>query len=101
MSKKKVSYKRNIYRRTHNSNTPVDITDDNIDDRIHKFADVINTEKIYQIPSRYFCDIGKINFPVKIDFKIKCNLATEMKKLFESKKEVTTIVALDAKIILI
>ena len=41
----------------------------------------------------------KINFPLKIDFRIKCHLETDMKKLFESKKRVTAIGAPDAKII--
>ena len=42
---------------------------------------------------------GKINFPLKIGFKIKCHLETNMKKLFESKKKINAIGALDAKII--
>ena len=46
-----------------------------------------------------FCDIGKVNFPLKIDFKIKFHLETDMKKLFESKKKVTAIDAPEAKII--
>ena len=74
-----------------------DITDVNIEDRMDKF--VINTDKVYRIPLRYFCDIGKINFLVKTDLKIKCNLETEMKKLFELKKKVTNITSPDAKII--
>ena len=41
---------------------------------------------VYRIPLKYFCDLGKINFPTKIDLKIKCTLETEMKKLFETKK---------------
>ena len=36
---------------------------------------------------------------MKIDFKIKCNQETEMKKLFELKKKVTNITSPDAKII--
>ena len=48
---------------------------------------------------RYFTDIGKINFPLKIDFKIRCHLETDMKKLFDSKKKVNAIGAPDAKII--
>ena len=51
------------------------------------------------VPLRYFTDIGKINFPLKIDFKIKCHQETDMKKLFELKKKVTAIDAPDAKII--
>ena len=31
-------------------------------------------------------DLGKINFLLKIDFRIKCHLETDVKKLFESKK---------------
>ena len=41
---------------------------------------------VYRIPLKYFCGLGKINFPTKFDLKIKCTLETEMKKLFESKK---------------
>ena len=85
-SKKMVSYNGNIERKTHNSNPPSDITDDNIDGRIDKFADVINTSRTYRIPLRYLCNLGKINFTVKIDFKIRCNLETDMKKLLETKK---------------
>ena len=70
--KRKVSYRGNIDQRANNSNTPADITDDNIDKRIRKFVDVINKDNIYRIPLSYFCDLGKINYPVKIDFKINC-----------------------------
>ena len=73
-SKKTASYNGNINRRTHNGNTLRDIIDDNIDDRIDKFTNVINTSRMYRIPLRYFCDLGKINFPVKINFEIRCNL---------------------------
>ena len=78
-------------------NTAVDITDDNLNDRIDKFQDQIKSELIYRIPVRYFSDIGKINFPFKIDSDIKYHLETKMKKLFESKKRVTPIGAPDAK----
>lgn len=33
-----------------------------------------------------------------MDFNIKCNLETEMKKLFESRKKVTNITASDVKV---
>ena len=45
-----------------------------------------------------------MNFPVKIDFRIKCHLETEMKRLFESRNvlaSIATIPAADAKIIFI
>ena len=51
---------------------------------------------------RYFTDLGKINFPLKIDFRIKFHLETDMKRLFESKKVLDAnldIPSPDAKII--
>ena len=91
-SKKSVVYPDNVDRRVHNSNDPNDITDDNIDDRIAKFANQLSSKFVYRIPIRYFCDLGKINFPVKIDMKIRCTLETEMKNLFESKKKLLQLV---------
>ena len=41
---------------------------------------------MYRIPLRYFSDIGKKNFPTKIDYRIKMFLETNMDKLFESRK---------------
>ena len=38
------------------------------------------------MPLRYFSDIGKINFPTKVDYRIKLFLETNMDKLFESRK---------------
>ena len=58
-SKKAVSYRGNIDRRTYGSNTAADITDYNLTDRIGKFAGVINAERICRVPLRYFCDIGR------------------------------------------
>lgn len=58
----------------------------NIDDRITKFKDIIQSEHVYRIPLGYFTDLGKINFPTKIDYRIKFHLETEIKRLFESKK---------------
>ena len=86
-------------RRTHNSNTANDITDLNINERLQKFNNQLKNEYVYRIPLRYFTDLGKINFPLKIDFRIKCHLKTDMKKLFESKEKVTTAAAPDAQII--
>ena len=78
--------KTTIDRRTHNSTTLNDITDLNFNERITKFQNQLKNEFVYRIPLRYFTDLGKINFPLKNDFRIKCHLETEMKKLFESKK---------------
>ena len=58
----------------------------NLDDRIELFEDQIAKEYVYRIPLRYFSDIGKINFPPKIDYRIKLFLETDMDKLFESRK---------------
>ena len=41
---------------------------------------------MYRILLGYFSDIGKINFPTKIDYRIKLFLETDMDKLFEPKK---------------
>ena len=60
--------------------------DFNIDERIDLFHDQLADEFIYRIPFRYFSDIGKINFPTKIDYRIKMFLETDMKRLFESRK---------------
>lgn len=63
-----------------------------MNNRIGKFLGIIHGE-------RFFCDLGKINYPVKINFEIKCNLETEIIKLFESRKKVAAITAPDTKII--
>ena len=48
---------------------------------------------------KIFLCYWKDKVSVKIDFKIKCNLETEIKTLFESKKKLTAIAASDPKII--
>ena len=60
--------------------------DVNIKKRIELFGNQLKNEFINRIPLRYFSDIGKINFPTKIDYRIKLQLETSMTKLFESKK---------------
>ena len=56
-------------------------------------------EFVYRVPLWYFTDIGKIKFPLKIDFRIKCHLETDTRKIFKSKIKVTAIGAPDAQII--
>ena len=63
-----------------------DAKDLNIDHRIDKFQDQLKNEYVYGIPLRYFTDLGKINFPLKIDFRIKCHLETEMKNCSDQEK---------------
>ena len=74
----------------------------NIDERISLFQNQLKNEYVYRIPLRYFSDIGKINFPTKIDHRIKLFLETNMDKLFESRKSLATtakITNVDAEII--
>ena len=74
----------------------------NIHDRISKFQNQLKDEYVYRIPLKCFLETGKINSVVKIDFRIKCHLATEIKKLFESKKVLASTASIptpDAKII--
>ena len=63
---------------------------------------MLKNEHVYRIPLRYFSDIGKINFPTKIDYRIKLFLETDMDKLFQSKKVLASGAAIpeaDAEII--
>ena len=50
------------------------------------FKNQLKNESVYRIPLRYFSDIGKINFPTKIDYRIKMFLEINMDKLFEYRK---------------
>ena len=79
------------------------VKDKNIDERIELFHDQLSDEFVYRILLRYLSDIGKINFPTKIDYKIKLFLETNPVRLFESKKllssTTTTAPAPDAEII--
>ena len=61
-----------------------------IDDRITKFKAQLKNEYVYRIPLGYFTDLGKTNFPTKIDCRIKLFFETHMKKLFESRKLLAT-----------
>ena len=65
------------------SNYAKDLT---IDDRITKFKEMLKNGHVNRFPLRYFTDLGKMNFPRKIDYRIKLQLETEMKKLLESRK---------------
>ena len=90
-SEKAVVLTNNNDKRVHRvSNDNTQRTHDNLDDRIAKFATQIKDKFVYRIPLRYICDIGKINFPTKIDMKIRLTLETDMKKLFETKKSLVT-----------
>ena len=88
-SKEKVYYASTGYdRRNFNGSVPSGTTalttakkashtkDINIDKRTELFGDQLQSEFIYRVPLRYFSDIGKINFPTKIDYRIKLFLET-------------------------
>ena len=98
-SKERVYYASTGYdRRNFNGSVPTGATaltdgkrqahakDVNIDKRIELFIDQLQDEFIYRIPLRYFFDIGKINFPTKIEYRIKLFLEISMNKLFESRE---------------
>ena len=73
-----------------------------IDERITKFKEQIKNEHVCRIPLRYSADLGKINFPTKINYRIKLHLEKDMKRIFESRKVLATgtaIPAPDGKII--
>ena len=82
-SKKPVVYMPNHHRRIHNSDNDMQTTDDNLEDRIGKFGLQIDKKYVCRLPLKYFCDLGKINFPMKIDMKICLMLEKEMKKLLK------------------
>ena len=73
-------------RRSCNNDNEAFETDANIEDREDKFENQIDSKYVYRIPLNYLCNLGKINFPTKIDLKICCMLQTNIKRLFESKK---------------
>ena len=72
--------------RIHNNVNEVYKTDFNLKDCQDKLGAQIDAKYLYREPLKYFCDLGKINFPTKIDLKIRCTLQTETKKLFKLKK---------------
>ena len=66
-------------------------SDGNFQDREAKSRNQLKNKYVYRIPLKYICDIGKINFPTKIDMKIRLTLETDMEKLFESDKNHTKV----------
>ena len=58
----------------------------NKDKKIELFQDQLSEEFVHRIPLRYFSDIGKINFPTKIDYRIKLFLETNMTRFLNQEK---------------
>ena len=108
-SKKAVYFnKTSLGRRVHNGagETKTEVkrknaTDLNIQDRITKFHDMLRGDHVYRVPLKCFTDIRKINFPLRIDLRLKLHLGTEMKKLFQLIQFINGAAAVDpdAKII--
>ena len=73
-SKKPVIIPGNEDRRSHNNDNEALRTYANIEDREEKFANPIDSKYTYRIPLKHLCNLGKINFPTKIDLKIRCML---------------------------
>ena len=60
--------------------TKNNVKDLNIDEQISKFKDQLKNRYLHRTPLTYFTDLGKINFPLKMDFRIKCHLSKKKKK---------------------
>ena len=74
-------------RRSHTNDNEVQRTDLNLEVREDKFGAQIDNKYVYRTTLKYFCDLGKLKFLTKIDLKSRYTLQTDMKKLFESKKD--------------
>ena len=92
-SKKPVKYTGDVDRRPKNNSNANNRTEENITKRLQKFTNIIKTKEIYRIPLRYLCGIGKVNNLIKIDLKTTCMFETDMNKLFESNRQLNSIVA--------
>ena len=90
-SNKPVALTNNNYRRLNNAPTAADRTDKNLTYRIKELANTLKARTVYRIPLLYFCDLGKVNFLVNTDTRIKINLERNMNKLFESNAKVASI----------
>ena len=62
---------------------------------------MLRGDHVYRVPLKCFTDIRKINFPLRIDLRLKLHLETEMKKLFQLIQFINGAAAVDpdAKII--
>ena len=78
LRKKAVNYPANSDRRSFNSNNN-DRINNYLEDRIGKFGLQTDDKYVFRIPLKYFCNLGKINFPTKIDMKICLTLETDEK----------------------
>ena len=75
-------------RRLNNDNDQYNKSDNNLDDRIAKFYDLIGTNNVYRTPFRCLIDLGLVNFPIKFDTKFVFTLKQNLSKLSELHKKV-------------
>ena len=61
-------------------------TDDNLDDRIEKFSDQLQTLKLYRISLKYIYNVGLVNQHIKFKTQWRLTFETNMQRLFESKE---------------
>ena len=61
-------------------------TDDNLDNRVEKFQDLLGKRKIYRISLRILFDLGLVNFPISFNTRYTFTLEWYLARLFESKK---------------
>ena len=75
-------------RRLNNDNDLADRTDPNLTYRLKELKNHLAKKWVYKIPLLYFCDLGKVNFSINTDTRIKLTLERNLNKLFESNKKV-------------
>ena len=97
-SKTAIKLANNVHRRP--NNTDNSRTDDNLDDRIDKFHDLLGKKKIYRIPLRFLIDLGLVNFPISFDTRYILTLERDFKQVDWIEKKVNPIAESDAKIII-
>ena len=78
-------------RRPNNDNTAANRTNPNLTFRMKELANTLKAQTIYRIPLLYFCDLGKVNFSINTDTRIKITLERNMNKRFESNAKVASI----------
>ena len=78
-------------RHVHNSNNLTLRKDSSITKTLASYKNSSKKKMVYRIPLRILCNIGLVNFTVKLVTKIICILETDMNKLFESAKKVTAL----------
>ena len=78
-------------RRLNDTNTDADRTDKNLGSRITDFHDQLGKNFFYRIPLKFFTDLGLVNFTHSSDTKFIFTLESNLNKLLEDNKKVTSI----------